>query len=222
MKNKNLILPIIFLVLFILFSIPLTHSFAQEERKDLSAFEKSSEEKSEIFENFKKLSGEKKKEDFFKGLSDEDKEKIFRSVGYVDKLLFFNSLSEIEKKEWLKKYPGLDLFITPGEITPLPTEKPLVALEEVPAPSDIEKIMSGKFPTEIPRELRQFGYDYFAKDISTFAPITNLPVDLDYILGPGDSFTIHLWRKPETTYSATITRDVSIILSRISTLNRGF
>lgn len=221
MKNRNLILSLILTLLFTLLFSPSSYTFAREERKNLPAFnfkESSSEENREKFENFNTLSI-KEKIDFFKGLSNEDKEKIFRSVNNADKILLFNSLSEIEKKEWLRKYPGLELFITPEEITPLPTEKPIEALKEVPAPSDIEKIMSGKFPTDITRELRQFGYDFFKKEISTFAPVSTLPVGPDYIIGPGDSFTIHLWGKTENTYSATVTRDGSITLPRLGTLN---
>ena len=34
--------------------------------------------------------------------------------------------------------------------------------------------------------LKPFGYDMFDREISTFAPATNVPVPSDYVVGPGD------------------------------------
>jgi protein involved in polysaccharide export with SLBB domain len=87
------------------------------------------------------------------------------------------------------------------------------------APSKIESIMSGRFPTDISQELEQFGYDFFEKDIPIFTPIENIPVGSDYIIGPGDSFTINIWGKAEAVYNVTVTRDGSITLPRVGTLN---
>jgi len=85
--------------------------------------------------------------------------------------------------------------------------------------SRIENILSGRFPTTISRELKQYGYDFFAKGVSTFAPVTNVPVGPDYAIGPGDQFTIHLWGKAEKTYEVSVTRDGTIILPRLGSLN---
>jgi protein involved in polysaccharide export with SLBB domain len=81
--------------------------------------------------------------------------------------------------------------------------------------STIEKILSGQFPTEISRELRQFGYDFFDARVSTFAPVSSVPVGPDYVIGPGDSFTIHLWGKAEDTYEVEVNRDGCIHLPRV-------
>jgi protein involved in polysaccharide export with SLBB domain len=84
--------------------------------------------------------------------------------------------------------------------------------------SRIERILSGQFPKEISRELRQFGYDFFRTDVSTFAPVTNVPVGDDYVIGPGDGFVIHLWGNVEESYKATVSRDGRIALPRIGSL----
>src|SRR6202011_273433 len=34
--------------------------------------------------------------------------------------------------------------------------------------------------------LKPFGYDLFERAPSTFAPVTNVPVPSDYVIGPGD------------------------------------
>ena len=39
-----------------------------------------------------------------------------------------------------------------------------------------------------------FGYDLFAKAPTTFAPATNIPVPIDYILGPGDLLSVNIAR----------------------------
>ena len=166
---------------------------------------------------FKTLS-EPEKSDLFRSLGDADKRRVFRGLIDADKRRLFSSLSEAQKKEWLKKYPDLELIIGPEEIPPVVPEKPFAAVEEVEAPSDIEKIMSGQFPTYISRELRQFGYDFFDKDISAFTPIISVPVGSDYIIGPGDNFTIHLWGKAEKTYNVTVTREGNITLPRLGTM----
>lgn len=84
--------------------------------------------------------------------------------------------------------------------------------------SRIERILSGEFPKEISRELRQFGYDFFDKDISTFAPVTNVPVGDDYVVGPGDRFVVHLWGNVEMTHEGVISRDGGITLPRLGTM----
>jgi polysaccharide export outer membrane protein len=84
--------------------------------------------------------------------------------------------------------------------------------------SAVEKILSGQFPTNLSRDLNQFGYKFFDKDVTTFSPLTNVPVGPDYIVGPGDSFTIHLWGRTEASYNATVNRDGSIVLPRLGSL----
>ena len=44
-------------------------------------------------------------------------------------------------------------------------------------------------------KLPAFGYDLFAGQPTTFAPITDVPVSSDYVLGPGDSLKVNLYGK---------------------------
>ena len=84
--------------------------------------------------------------------------------------------------------------------------------------SDIEKIYAGEFPTGISTEIKQFGYDAFQETVSTFAPVLDVPVNEDYIIGPGDSFRITLWGKVNVTYPAVVDRNGEISIPEIGVL----
>ncbi len=71
------------------------------------------------------------------------------------------------------------------------------------------------FPGEGPRELRQYGYSLFAGPISTFAPVEDVPVGPDYILGPGDDLSINVWGAMESAVVRTVDRNGQIILPSV-------
>ncbi len=52
--------------------------------------------------------------------------------------------------------------------------------------------------------LRQFGYAIFGLPVSTFAPIDDVPIGSDYVLGPGDELRVIVWGAMENTYSQTV------------------
>lgn len=58
--------------------------------------------------------------------------------------------------------------------------------------------------------LEPFGYDLFAGQPSTFAPVTEIPVPMDYILGPGDVLKVQLWGKENQQLELPISRDGTI------------
>ena len=41
--------------------------------------------------------------------------------------------------------------------------------------------------------LKPFGYDLFEGDPSTFAPVTDIQVPIDYAVGPGDTLNEQLY-----------------------------
>ena len=81
--------------------------------------------------------------------------------------------------------------------------------------SAIEQLLSG----ESWGHLNQFGYDVFQKPASTFAPVTNVPVGPDYIIGPGDTFTITLWGRTNAQYTVEVNRNGGIVLPEVGVLN---
>jgi len=60
--------------------------------------------------------------------------------------------------------------------------------------------------------LRQYGYSLFASPISTFAPVDNVPVGPDYILGPGDDILINISGTMEGGVVLTVDRNGEITL----------
>ena len=66
--------------------------------------------------------------------------------------------------------------------------------------------------------LRQFGYNLFARVPSTFAPVEDVPVGPDYVLGPGDELKIALWGKVEGQFNVTISRDGTISIPKVGTI----
>jgi protein involved in polysaccharide export with SLBB domain len=64
-------------------------------------------------------------------------------------------------------------------------------------------------------QLTQFGYSLFAQPVSTFAPITNVPVGDDYIIGPGDELVLLEWGRINETLSLVVDRDGSVQVPQI-------
>jgi protein involved in polysaccharide export with SLBB domain len=66
--------------------------------------------------------------------------------------------------------------------------------------------------------LRQYGYAVFSSYVSTFAPVDDVPVGPDYIVGPGDTLTINIWGGLENTVLRTVDRSGQILLPRVGDL----
>src|SRR5882762_4222570 len=66
--------------------------------------------------------------------------------------------------------------------------------------------------------LRQYGYAMFASNVSTFAPIDDIPVGPDYVLGPGDDLTINVWGAVDSTLVKTVDRNGRIVLPKVGDL----
>jgi polysaccharide biosynthesis/export protein len=102
--------------------------------------------------------------------------------------------------------PAPRVEIVPGQ------DEPLSAIER-----DYEESAEPGTPLA-ERRLRQFGYDVFRTPATTFAPVEDVPVGPDYILGPGDSLTIYVWGLVESVFSATVNRNGEIFVPRAGTL----
>lgn len=81
--------------------------------------------------------------------------------------------------------------------------------------SDFEKYVSGNVPGPGSSGLRQFGYDLFDNPPSTFAPVQNVPVGPDYVIGPGDTVKIEVWGKIEGSWTVTVDSNGNMGLPKI-------
>jgi polysaccharide export outer membrane protein len=55
--------------------------------------------------------------------------------------------------------------------------------------------------------LKPFGYDLFEGAPSTFAPVSDIQVPMDYVVGPGDTLDIQLYGNEPASYELTVERD---------------
>lgn len=58
--------------------------------------------------------------------------------------------------------------------------------------------------------LRPFGYDLFDAAPSTFAPLDDVPVPADYIVGPGDQLQVQLFGSQNRSLRLTVNRDGTV------------
>jgi len=64
-------------------------------------------------------------------------------------------------------------------------------------------------------KLQRFGEDFFKIPSTTFAPVLNVPVGPNYILGPGDEIIIEIWGMIEGRKEYTIDREGGIYIPKI-------
>jgi len=69
------------------------------------------------------------------------------------------------------------------------------------------------------RDLPIFGSELFKNVPSTFAPVQDIPVTADYIIGPGDEIKIHAWGQLDVDFSAVVDRTGAINIPKIGTVN---
>jgi protein involved in polysaccharide export with SLBB domain len=81
--------------------------------------------------------------------------------------------------------------------------------------SEFEKYISGNKSASPSLEIRQFGYELFEDSPSTFAPIQDVPVGPEFVVGPGDTIKIEIWGKIEGSWNLAINNEGNISLPKI-------
>lgn len=73
--------------------------------------------------------------------------------------------------------------------------------------------------------LKQFGYEFFDIQASSFAPVLDVPVGPDYVIGPQDSLSIHVWNVPDQvfnrSYIVPVERDGTIVIPQVGAIPVG-
>jgi polysaccharide biosynthesis/export protein len=104
---------------------------------------------------------------------------------------------------------------------PAGSTPPMVSLPQPQQPSRIELLLSRDTSLEVndvSLKLKQFGYGMFGAPLSTFAPVTNVPVGPEYVVGPGDSFTLTLWGRVDAQHTLQVDRNGQIVLPEVGAL----
>ena len=69
------------------------------------------------------------------------------------------------------------------------------------------------------RDLRIFGQNLFRTVPSTFAPVDNIPVTADYVIGPGDEIQIRAWGQIDVDFNAVVDRDGTISVPKVGVIS---
>lgn len=67
--------------------------------------------------------------------------------------------------------------------------------------------------------LKPFGYDLFDQRVSTFAPVTNVPVPADYVVGPGDELDVQLYGTQNRNLILIVGRDGRVQFPELGPVN---
>lgn len=84
-----------------------------------------------------------------------------------------------------------------------------------PKPSEFQKFVLAATGRQLPN----FGASFFADALDTFAPVDNVPVSADYVVGPGDEVMIRAWGSIDVDYRATVDRNGLINLPKVGSFS---
>jgi len=74
-------------------------------------------------------------------------------------------------------------------------------------------------PKEFKDGVVYFGYDYFTDSPATYAMLSNIPVQSDYIVGPGDNFKIIIYGNKNVNFTLEVTKNGEISIPEIGPVN---
>lgn len=66
--------------------------------------------------------------------------------------------------------------------------------------------------------LQQYGYNLFTVP-NTYTPVTNVPIDNNYTLGPGDQIYLQAWGAVSISYTADVAPDGTVYIPNVGTFN---
>jgi len=96
-----------------------------------------------------------------------------------------------------------------------PEIKPQPEAAEKPETNDFQDFIAVSTGKTLPI----FGQNLFRGVPSTFAPVDDVPVTPDYLVGPGDEVYIRAWGQIDVDYRATVDRNGTIAIPRVGVIN---
>jgi polysaccharide biosynthesis/export protein len=118
----------------------------------------------------------------------------------------FKRLSPVEQQSLAKQYGiSTEQLKSASAITPITPSVPVAAPREL----DYTQVSQRPLIAGVaqPGDLQPFGYTVFAGEPILDAPITDMPVSDDYVLGPGDEIHVQLYGKENTVYDLNVGRE---------------
>ncbi|MDR8524436.1 SLBB domain-containing protein [Shewanella fidelis] len=128
----------------------------------------------------------------------------------------FKNLPASEQQRLAKQY-GIDPSMLGGSSAQAPIENPQVVqqrgdAEQLKGSKVIDQSADAKNELDFEQdsnknELKRFGYDLFQGEPTTFAPVSDVPVPSEYLVGPGDNIKVQLYGKDNKEYDLVINRE---------------
>ena len=103
---------------------------------------------------------------------------------------------------------------SPPPQAPLTGARPDVAPDSISQRNEFQDFIAQSVGSRLPL----YGYDLFLAAPSTFAPVENIPVTPDYIVGPGDELLIRAWGQIDVDYRAVVDRNGLINIPRVGSI----
>ncbi len=119
--------------------------------------------------------------------------------------------------------PGKEqLSPRPGSAADPRTARPAEGMPSAPEPRALPPLEPSEFQRFVQqstgRLLPRFGASLFEESSSSFVPVENVPVTLDYLVGPGDELRIRVWGAVEGDHRSTVDRNGNIDIPQIGTV----
>ncbi|MDH2916168.1 MAG: SLBB domain-containing protein, partial [Gallionella sp.] len=115
-----------------------------------------------------------------------------------------------------KKLSTQEVVSAPVAEVPLEKVTSQQSADKVEIRRSYEEFMRESKPLEVnTSNLQQFGYDLFASEPITFAPVTDVPVPPEYVLGPGDEIKVQLYGKDNKDLALTVDREGAVSFPQI-------
>ncbi len=95
------------------------------------------------------------------------------------------------------------------------TGAPIVVRSLQATPSDFQVFVA----TATGKNLGRYGQDLFGGVPSTFAPVQNIPVSSDYVIGPGDTLVLRAWGGIDVEMTAAVDRNGQIYIPKVGAIS---
>ena len=87
--------------------------------------------------------------------------------------------------------------------------------EPLPPPTEFQKMVADSVGQMLPL----YGASLFHQAPSTFAPVENVPVPADYVVGPGDELDLRLWGQINLELRATVDRNGQVYIPKVGAIS---
>jgi polysaccharide export outer membrane protein len=81
------------------------------------------------------------------------------------------------------------------------------------------RIAEEQMEEEEEEELKRFGLELFDAEVSTFAPVDDMPAPDGYFVGPGDTLNVYMYGNEDADLVLAVNRDGQLILPRLGPIS---